>query len=1850
MASVIFNSFKQRYLNGEVPRSDTWNFIPVNKNFTNTFDDKSSDFTLEQYRTLDDFANHNSAAWDSSRFTGVRRDITWFRPDDTSGTSKPMFITSGSIGEKGIYDKASNWEKFLKTDYAKDISANASIHDYLEQGGFYYIRTKEELRWFADHSNKENNRIIGVIGDDINGYIRGQIGKDEAYPYQGILDGNGHAIAGTIVCDNDDNGIVGVLGQDGIVKNFKLLPSENGNPSLLCKKQINIQHIKTDGRDINAGLLVGRNYGRVENIDGSQLNSFTFSGFVPQVYSVTNKSDNYNDFSTIRKKYDNGENFYFLNSWCINSPGNICPYVGYFAEGLYAQNAGGKDADGKYRTIELKPHQRATYYLGLTSGTIDLTENVEDVGWFIKYFGKLGEKYISNTVRQTLNYKNGQDNTFPAVYNQEPQRYCAYEDPYGRNMILILGFDAENEQGSSTRYFLELHGTAYDKKAGMGNRRFYFHAGHINLSQLPWLLVNNDVSFSNVTSVNIEEDWAKEKADEDGDPVEVIDWDKQSYNEADDSVTQDTELTALLASLNDRKNSSYFWEPDRDDGQAVPLNLNSYYHLNFVNPDNTDTEILFAAGFSWNNNHYDMSSFIRVNGIAEWLNKKFGSTKVKDKKVSHTEVDTGITTEYVIEEDDVKIFTKDGTPGKIVSKNISELSWTPKQEHSPTSVWNRMYTMLCADLTKKMTIVVNDDAGDSVEIPVRWKVDNLESNAKDAASKSDFFTAYEFFAEKGEFPILPPAEYLVTEDKNGNEGIYWNSDRMCIARILDDPETFFDVEYPNPTEHSFDNIKIPDSNGVSELKRQLRAAFLMNLPRMTYCRFDNAPSDWKDEEDWSGWSINDNSDIDTLQTYYTNRRVALDDGSEVPLWPTVVHTFRYWNVTINDDHVNEEAGELDFNLIDTKNLHYSPFVHAFNLTDGHVFDASCNFGTVWAAWDEKWTNDSKAAYSTPLEAASNAFHDIAKHYIQDPHYYGLDYNGDFTSQVVRPNNFNEQGEARGSLVNRKYDTDMFSYFYNSSIYKNTDVLHFNWNIEKMMFKDKRNGDLFVKYDDATLRNSDIFKLDLAHCALDKPMRMHNMARAAYNISPVVGSNYGHIANVVINTRRQNLGNFVGFIGGIAGKQERGFVEKVRANIEDAFEWYKEMPIQPQGIDIYNASASNAQMSAYNEAIANDNYHVRYKMTPIIPLSKSDAVKELGQNPIDDGDRYKYYPAGIEDTLDPELFPDTSADWAAVMSNKQSEQDLVDYLTTLSAQGKRIYRVDDSDINETTFSNRHSSLYSYFTDNPNYIIDDRYFKESKPIIDFATEWYSDGATTATMPLDDIVTFNLNPIFNAGGVFGRIIPAVQPNNKIELKTNAVYNKTYFNDINVTYKLSDTYSGAKDIHNAFGSFAGVMEMQTSELGQKEQNLSDKLIDMTSIAAVGTNTYSSDSLSGKVLPIGFVAQQFSENTSIVATESAGRSKGGNYVGADTDNTWAIDTPFIISTDMKKTDEQSKYAPINNVAAAFYGLNSVSKPTGIFANMTEFVTNLFKNRPMNAKTVENYTSGVIADVIQMTDVYANTAPKFTTWAPETIDMYGGKRNLQSIQSVFGSNTTFIAPIKYDYGVAAEEGAKLTNGTNLSLFEEKEQLDVGQHPRIYKKQQTEFISDSLAYGDAASFDTNALLDSNVFQPRSKTEDLYFSYSYSSTTSFVPDWTFKNDVHFTYALKDGDDRKISDDRKYVYGYVFSDYLTNSAEGFQYNRNYLHLGNSVSPSYIRRTIANHGPFTTSSVSAAYMNNGQIVSADDDHQFGGILITDSKDRNVAFIDNTNGAELDNLSYNIQCPLVHYDNTIGGMLVEVK
>lgn len=364
--NFIFNDFKRRFLNGEVPSADTWYYIPVSDTFKEKFE--FDDYKLEQYRTLFDFkdvsdtliTDHDKSntfsfagvpsATDgkgklkyidmtsdklkvcgTSFLNGRKVDHIWSKViDDETLENKPMFINE------------LNYEDF-KSYYKNSIDKNNYIETYVKIG-FYYIRSKDELEWFAERS-KSNSNLIGVIGDNIEGVIDTPIGQDDKYPFNGILDGNYFTLDIRINAKNVDNGLVGVLGPQGIVRNIRLSHSETNKEkdSIRCEIPINLKHIKQDGRDINCGLLVGRNYGLVENIDASDLKTFNLYGFVPSVYSVTNKSDSYRwneDTNFVRKKYDyNNENFYFSNSFCINSPGNICPYVGYFAEGKFYDDA-----------------------------------------------------------------------------------------------------------------------------------------------------------------------------------------------------------------------------------------------------------------------------------------------------------------------------------------------------------------------------------------------------------------------------------------------------------------------------------------------------------------------------------------------------------------------------------------------------------------------------------------------------------------------------------------------------------------------------------------------------------------------------------------------------------------------------------------------------------------------------------------------------------------------------------------------------------------------------------------------------------------------------------------------------------------------------------------------------------------------------------------------------------------------------------------------------------------------------------------------------------------------------------------------------------------------------------------------------------------------------------------------------------------------------------------------------------------------------------------------------------------------------------------------------------------------
>lgn len=403
MSSFVFNDFKKRYLNGEVPSADNWTFIPVNESFKTDFVFK--DIRLDHYRSLSDFRDvsnrneqnlftYSGTEYKTSNgkadYVNVTGEDFRLQGDTLYGGTKVTYkwskvIEDQEFNNKPFYVTTENYETFLEF-YKDSVKDNTEIQNYLSSGGFYFIRSKDELEWFAARS-EYNNKIIGVIGDNLEGVINRPIGANEDKPFNGILDGNYYTFDISIKAQSTDNGIVGVLGPFGIVRNFRLINSKNVN-SITCEKAITLTHIKNDGRDINCGLLVGRNYGLIENIDAKNLGNFNIYGCVPSVYSVTNKSDDYRWNETeniVRKKFDeNNENFMYLNSFCINSPGNICPYVGYFNEGKFADDACALITDLKINTSEINVFSYENYFANWGE-VLSRYPNFEDNGFDLSF-------------------------------------------------------------------------------------------------------------------------------------------------------------------------------------------------------------------------------------------------------------------------------------------------------------------------------------------------------------------------------------------------------------------------------------------------------------------------------------------------------------------------------------------------------------------------------------------------------------------------------------------------------------------------------------------------------------------------------------------------------------------------------------------------------------------------------------------------------------------------------------------------------------------------------------------------------------------------------------------------------------------------------------------------------------------------------------------------------------------------------------------------------------------------------------------------------------------------------------------------------------------------------------------------------------------------------------------------------------------------------------------------------------------------------------------------------------------------------------------------------------------------
>lgn len=360
MDSFVFDVFKKNILEGNLNQETTWELFPVNKKFTEDMED-----TLKYIKhtydipLLQSSANNpdsleknvgleTSVKFPSTYLTNMMAfNYTYKSMYETDQPSQPLYISEDNfdqLKEAGIISDA---EEHLRKMFFDDKYYFGREN---KQSGFYYVKTSEELLWCANAVNgtQFDNTINIVLGDNIGiideniditnvddetdnisnrnklKKIKYCIGSNPAQPFNGIFFGNGYSFVNIeLVCENDTTGIFGYLGYDGILSTVYI----RGFNIVTCNKKINMDHMVTNGTDVYAGLLCGKNNGKITNV--CVEGSIVFNGFVPSIYSVNNKTEN-------RTEENPGNYDYYPDFYCFDSPGNIIPYLGYFNEGVFA--------------------------------------------------------------------------------------------------------------------------------------------------------------------------------------------------------------------------------------------------------------------------------------------------------------------------------------------------------------------------------------------------------------------------------------------------------------------------------------------------------------------------------------------------------------------------------------------------------------------------------------------------------------------------------------------------------------------------------------------------------------------------------------------------------------------------------------------------------------------------------------------------------------------------------------------------------------------------------------------------------------------------------------------------------------------------------------------------------------------------------------------------------------------------------------------------------------------------------------------------------------------------------------------------------------------------------------------------------------------------------------------------------------------------------------------------------------------------------------------------------------------------------------------------------------------------
>lgn len=354
MSIHVFNNFNNCFLAGKLPNEFDVRFVPVNSNFADLVEDENF-YKLRSLVDLNTYAaatQLSNTSWDLNTYrnadyslSGQYFDYICSKVESTQYTTKPDFINSENV------------EMFLRANNIIDKTIAEKLTGYAKTG-FYYIRSRENLVWVADRVNdkdKFNNFINIVLGDDIAGASEEEpfplpiIGSADR-PYQGIFDGMGHKLINvTLLANRLANGLIGFLGDNGKLCNLQV-GDTNSTTNVVCAKKIDLTHLKLSAANIYTGVLIGENYGTVSNV--AVFGKFIFKKFVPAVYSASNKTETQSDLFE-KSPFDVDQSYsnpFFNDMFCWNSPFNIVPYVGYFAQGIpYSTNFGILDTDcGQY--------------------------------------------------------------------------------------------------------------------------------------------------------------------------------------------------------------------------------------------------------------------------------------------------------------------------------------------------------------------------------------------------------------------------------------------------------------------------------------------------------------------------------------------------------------------------------------------------------------------------------------------------------------------------------------------------------------------------------------------------------------------------------------------------------------------------------------------------------------------------------------------------------------------------------------------------------------------------------------------------------------------------------------------------------------------------------------------------------------------------------------------------------------------------------------------------------------------------------------------------------------------------------------------------------------------------------------------------------------------------------------------------------------------------------------------------------------------------------------------------------------------------------------------------------------